>query len=119
MGVDRVTALVPWVGGAQSTVTGLLAQRLEADPDSEYLDVCGVSVTAASVAEPPAACRLLWPTSGVAPGDRVATLLENSIEAALAWWGIVSAAARSPCPSTPRTRASTCATSWPTRAPAS
>ncbi len=81
------------MGGAQSTVTGLLAQRLEADPDSEYLDVCGVSVTAASVADTAGRLSSALAALGVAPGDRVATLLENSIEAALAWWGIVSSGA--------------------------
>jgi carnitine-CoA ligase len=82
-----------WVGGAQSTVTGLLARRLEADPDSEYLDVCGVSVTAGAVADTGGRLAASLVSLGVSPGDRVATLLENSIEAALAWWGIVSAGA--------------------------
>lgn len=82
-----------WVGGAQSTVTGLLAQRLESDPDSEYLDVCGVSVSAGSVADTAGRLSGALVALGVGPGDRVATLLENSIEAALAWWGIVSAGA--------------------------
>jgi crotonobetaine/carnitine-CoA ligase len=30
---------------------------------------------------------------GVRPGDRVATLVENSIEASLAWWGVVGGGA--------------------------
>ena len=34
-----------WVGGAQLDGDGLLDRRLESDPDSEYLDVCGVKVT--------------------------------------------------------------------------
>ncbi len=34
-----------------------------------------------------------WSSSGCEPGDRVATLIENSPEATLAWWGILTAGA--------------------------
>ena len=54
---------------------------------------------------------------GVRPGDRVATLVENSAEALLAWWGDRPRRAPWRCRSTRPTRASTCATSSPTRAP--
>jgi crotonobetaine/carnitine-CoA ligase len=78
-----------WISGSQQTVTGLLEQRLEADPHSEYLDVCGTKVTAAEVAA--TANRLANDLAdlGVRVGDRVATLVENSAEAMLAWWGVV------------------------------
>jgi crotonobetaine/carnitine-CoA ligase len=82
-----------WLDGERSTVFELLDQRLDRDPDGEYLDVCGTKLSAASVAD--TAYRLANGLAelGVRPGDRVATLIENSAEAALAWWGIVRAGA--------------------------
>ena len=78
-----------WISETQETVPDLLRARLESDPDSEYLDVCGVTSTAAEVAS--AANRIAGALAdlGVRPGDRVASLVENSSEAMLAWWGIV------------------------------
>jgi len=78
-----------WIGGGQATVNGLLDRRLADDPGGEYLDVGGTKLTAADVAS--AANRLANALAdlGVRPGDRVATLVENSAEALLAWWGIV------------------------------
>jgi len=69
--------------------SGPLEARLESDPDGEYLDVCGSKFSAAAVND--RACRLACGLLelGVQPGDRVATLLENSPEAMLAWWGAV------------------------------
>jgi crotonobetaine/carnitine-CoA ligase len=83
-----VTAEV-WISGDQQTVNGLLDRRLADDPHGEYLDVCGTKFSAAEAAS--AANRLAnsLAAMGVRPGDRVATLVENSAEALLAWWGIV------------------------------
>jgi len=82
-----------WISDSQSTVVELLDRRLDADPDGPYLDVCGTALTAGEVAA--TADRLAGALArlGVRPGDRVATLLENSAEAVLAWWGIVRAGA--------------------------
>jgi crotonobetaine/carnitine-CoA ligase len=82
-----------WIKGEQDTVLDLLARRLESDPDREYLDVCGVKSSAADVAD--AAARIAGALAGfgVDRGDRVATLIENSSEAMLAWWGIVAGGA--------------------------
>ncbi len=79
-----------WINGAQDTVVDLLRARLESDPDAEYLDVCGTKLTAGEVAD--TARRLAGALAGlgVQPGDRVASLVENSAEALLAWWGIVA-----------------------------
>lgn len=83
-----------WISNAgTSTVNAALRSRVEMDPDSEYLDVNGEKVTAAEAFD--IACRLAnaYAEMGVRPGDRVATLIENSIEGALAWWGVVLAGA--------------------------
>ena len=82
-----------WIGGSQRTVVALLEQRLEDDPHGEYLDVCGTKVTAAEVAATANRVAGALADLGVRPGDRVATLVENSAEAMLAWWGIVRSGA--------------------------
>jgi carnitine-CoA ligase len=78
-----------WISAEQQTVLGLLEQRLESDPDAEYLDVCGTKTAAADVASTANRLANALADLGVALGDRVATLIENSAEAMLAWWGIV------------------------------
>src|SRR4051794_41961478 len=81
---DRV-----WISEEQETVADLLRGRLASDPDSEYLDVCGVKSTAAEVASTAHRIANTLAELGVGQGDRVASLVENSSEAMLAWWGIV------------------------------
>jgi crotonobetaine/carnitine-CoA ligase len=78
-----------WMSGQQSTVVDLLDHRLATDPDGEYLDVCGTKLTASEVASTANRLANGLGALGVGPGDRVATLVENSADAALAWWGIV------------------------------
>lgn len=77
-----------WTSAPQYTTTSLLTARLEKDPDSEYLDVCGTKLTAAQVADVASRLAGALVELGVRPGDRVATLLENSPEALLAWWAV-------------------------------
>lgn len=78
-----------WISGEQHTIPSLLDRRLEDDPHSEYLDVGGTRFTAAEVND--RACRIAngLAALGVQPGERVASLLENSPAAMLAWWGTV------------------------------
>jgi crotonobetaine/carnitine-CoA ligase len=78
-----------WRSGEQFTIPALLEHRLETDPDGPYIDVIGTAYTAAEVND--RACRIANALTalGAQQGDRVATLLDNSPEAALAWWGIV------------------------------
>jgi crotonobetaine/carnitine-CoA ligase len=80
-----------WVSGRQTTILELLERRLETDPDGPYLDIVGTSVTARDVGH--AANRLASALSelGVAPGDRIATLLDNSVEGVLVWFGTLGA----------------------------
>ena len=73
------------------TLADLLTARLERDPDGEYLDVVGTKLSAADVFRGGGAVAAMLRDLGVAPGDRVASLVENSAEAVLAWWGIVIA----------------------------
>lgn len=78
-----------WGQGEQHTIVELLERRLEDDPDGPYLDVCGVASTAAEVAVTANRLANAYAELGLGPGDRVATLVENSSEAMLAWWGAV------------------------------
>jgi crotonobetaine/carnitine-CoA ligase len=82
-----------WQSASQQTITELLLSRVSADPDSEYLDVCGAKLTAAEAMD--SASRLAGSLHqlGVQRADRVATLLENSPEMLLAWWATVWAGA--------------------------
>jgi carnitine-CoA ligase len=77
----------------QLTLRALLERRLADDPDGEYLDVCGRTVSAADVRRTASRLANALASLGVRPGDRVATLLENSLEAVLAWWATVLAGA--------------------------
>jgi crotonobetaine/carnitine-CoA ligase len=77
----------------EQTVVDLLEARLGADPDGEYLDVVGTKLSAADVADRGGRIASVLHEFGVGPGDRVATLVENSPEALLSWWGIVLAGA--------------------------
>jgi crotonobetaine/carnitine-CoA ligase len=78
-----------WVSEQQHTIPSLLEARLESDPDSEYLDVCGEKYSARQVHD--SGCRLANSLAqlGVRQGDRVASLVENSGDAMLSWWGAV------------------------------
>jgi len=83
-----------WIAGDdERTVVDLLQARLDADAGGEYLDVVGTKLSAADVAETGGRIAGILRGLGVEPGDRVATLVENSPEAVLAWWGIVLAGA--------------------------
>jgi crotonobetaine/carnitine-CoA ligase len=78
-----------WGAEPQHTIASLFARRLETDPDGPYLDVGGTSLTAAGVVDTALRLSATLAQLGTRPGDRVATLLENSPEAVLSWAGIV------------------------------
>lgn len=75
-----------WDSAPRHTTTELLTRRIEKEPDSVYLDVCGTQLTAAQVGGQAARLAAGLRELGVAPGDRVAMLLENSPEMLIAWW---------------------------------
>ena len=77
----------------QLTLRSLLERRLENDPDGEYLDVCATKLSARVVYDTANSLANALAELGVNPGDRVATLIENSPEATLSWWGTVQAGA--------------------------
>ena len=78
-----------WVSDEQRTVPSLLERRLETDPDGEYLDVTGTRLSAADVERTANRLANALAELGLRPGDRVATLIENSPDALLAWWGAI------------------------------
>jgi crotonobetaine/carnitine-CoA ligase len=78
-----------WISDEQHTINQLLDRRLDDDPDGEYLDVCGTKLTAAGVASTANRLGNALGDLGVTKGERVATLVDNSPEALLAWWGAV------------------------------
>jgi crotonobetaine/carnitine-CoA ligase len=78
-----------WQSGEQRTILELLDRRIEHDPDSQYLDVCGAQFSAADVHRTANQIANGLSGLGCGPGDRVAMLIENSPEAMLSWWGAV------------------------------
>ena len=78
-----------WSSESQSTIPSLYQRRLESDPSGEYLDVCGTKLTAADVVLSGWRISTALDELGLAPQDRVATILENSPAAVDAWAGIV------------------------------
>jgi crotonobetaine/carnitine-CoA ligase len=78
-----------WISGERHTITALLEARLSADPDGEYLDVCGTKLTARQVERTANRLANALAAFGAVQGERVATLIENSPAALLSWWGAV------------------------------
>ena len=72
--------------GPETTVLDALAGRLADDPDGPYLDFDGVGLSARAVDA--AANRIAHGLAGlgVLPGDRIATLLENSPEQVISFF---------------------------------
>ncbi len=79
-----------WRREDQHTILELLDRHLERSPDAPYLDVCGTELTIAEVARAGWSLAAAYADLGIAPGDRVASLVENSPEALLSWFGAVT-----------------------------
>jgi crotonobetaine/carnitine-CoA ligase len=78
-----------WSGGPQTTIPELFGRRLSEDPDTEYLDVVGTKLTAGQVMDASGRIGGAYEQLGILPGGRVATLIDNSAPALLAWIGTV------------------------------
>lgn len=76
-----------------TTVLAALAHRLERDPDGPYLDFEGTALTARDVDEQSGRLAAALAALGVAAGDRVATLLENSPAQVLTFFAALRLAA--------------------------
>jgi carnitine-CoA ligase len=78
-----------WLRGSQQTLVDLLWSRLDTEADEPYLDVVGTVLTAADIADRAGRIARALQQMGVRKGDRVASLIENSPEALLTWWGVI------------------------------
>ena len=70
----------------QTTVLDALAHRLANDPDGPYLDFEGVARTAREIDRESNQMAHAFADLGVEKGDRVATLLENSVEQVISFF---------------------------------
>lgn len=82
-----------WSSHPLRTVLGLLSDRVASDPDGPFLDVCGTRFTAAQADREANRVANALIAAGVRPGDRVATLLDNSPEGAIAFYATLKAGA--------------------------
>ena len=73
----------------QTTVLAALAHRLERDPDGPYLDIDGVTRTAREMDLESNRLAHALADLGVRKGDRVATLIENTIEQVVSFFGVL------------------------------
>jgi crotonobetaine/carnitine-CoA ligase len=71
----------------QTTVLDALAHRLATDPDGPYLDFEGVTRTAREMDVESNRIAHAFAELGVGKGDRVATLLENTVEQVVSFFG--------------------------------
>lgn len=82
-----------WGPRDEWTITELIHRRLETDPDGEYLDVMGRTWTAAELVGQADRVAAALSDLGIGPGDRVASLCENSSEQIVALFGGLRAGA--------------------------
>ena len=78
-----------WAHGDAWTVAQLIRSRLESNPDGELFDVNGEQWTARTLVSAADRFANAMRSYGLAKGDRVATLVENSSEAVISQFGAV------------------------------
>ncbi|HKY14688.1 MAG TPA: class I adenylate-forming enzyme family protein, partial [Microthrixaceae bacterium] len=74
------TSTAAWTKRDEQTITELIERRLETDPQGELFDVMGKSWSAAQLITEADRVAGALSAYGVEPGDRVASLCENSSE---------------------------------------
>ncbi|AFR49499.1 AMP-binding protein [Gordonia sp. KTR9] len=79
---------VEWSSGVQETVNELLERAAREWPDRPFLENNGVVHSYADLAESAAALAAGLASLGVARGDRVVMLLDNSVECAQVWFAV-------------------------------
>ena len=105
-----------WISGDQQTVTGPARAAARGRPRRRVpRRLRRQAVGRRGRRRPPTGWPARWPSSASRPGDRVATLVENSRRGDAGLVGDRARRRRRRARSTPPTRASTCATSSPTR----
>jgi crotonobetaine/carnitine-CoA ligase len=82
-----------WTAADRWTVSDLLEQRLEADPDGPLFDINGDPWTTRTLVSAANRFASTMRDFGVGKGDRIATLVENSSEAVVAQYGAVQCGA--------------------------
>jgi carnitine-CoA ligase len=78
-----------WAHGDAWTVAQLIQSRLESNPDGELFDVNGEQWSARTLVSAADRFANAMRSYGLAKGDRVATLVENSSEAVISQFGAV------------------------------
>jgi crotonobetaine/carnitine-CoA ligase len=81
--------MADWSAEAEHTIPELLGRRLSDAPDADYLDIGGEQFTGRQVADTGWRLANAFAELGIERGGRVASLVENSAEAMLFWWGAV------------------------------
>ena len=77
-----------WAQGEQQTVTELLEHAVQTHPDRVFLDFTGILYTYADIDRMSASLAAGLQGLGVGPGDTVATILDNNVNAVLALFAI-------------------------------
>ncbi|HSA52236.1 MAG TPA: AMP-binding protein, partial [Yinghuangia sp.] len=80
--------MADWVDVDQMTMLDLVDRRLASDPDGPFLDLCGTTYTAAELDREANRVANALAGLGLGHGMTVATILENSPAAVLAWFAV-------------------------------
>lgn len=77
-----------WSGGTADTVTRVIARAAQAGDDRPYLDFSGMHYTYGEIDGASSRLARGLAAIGVARGDTVATILDNTVDAVLAWFAV-------------------------------
>ncbi len=82
-----------WGLGSQDTTIAVIRRAADAAPDALFLDLDGIRTTYAGILAQTMRMANGLRSHGVQPGDTVVTLLDNSLDAVVAWFAINAAGA--------------------------